>query len=456
MSNITKNWIVIGGGFQGIAAAYKLVQRGQNVTLIEKSSFLGGVLNSMPQEGLFLDLGCHLFTNSDSEITNFFLDILDGHYHPVPVSYSSIQGGHKADGLAVPDFTHLDGVLKSKAVLEIIEAAAIDHVDNIDNVADLVRTRFGFEIGNFINACIHKITTHDPANLDREMLYRLPLSRIRLLDNDTSMMLKKILVLDERLAVPSQNNPFRFSHGLETSHIPKNFYPSFHGTRGFCEMANKYLAAHGVTILTGHSVAAIRRQRKSLSVLLENHDSYNAEHVILASEPGIHSQITEGRNIFRDYLKNVPLVLFYFLIPADSDVRYTYLHDFSVDQLVYRLSSPGFYGKQCNHEGLSYLLVEVPTKVGSNIWNNPKEYERKVWNYVKCTGISQNEHPVKIIIKKTPVSYPVFGKSFRKSFSQYQQKIQKNFPDVILANPYSYAKVDSYQHFSTEIERILE
>ncbi len=37
----TKNWVVVGGGMLGLATAWKLLERGQEVTILEAAKDLG-------------------------------------------------------------------------------------------------------------------------------------------------------------------------------------------------------------------------------------------------------------------------------------------------------------------------------------------------------------------------------------------------------------------------------
>ena len=46
-----KNIIILGGGLSGLAAADKLLDAGQKVTILEKAPFLGGLASSFRMEG---------------------------------------------------------------------------------------------------------------------------------------------------------------------------------------------------------------------------------------------------------------------------------------------------------------------------------------------------------------------------------------------------------------------
>jgi phytoene dehydrogenase-like protein len=51
--------VVIGGGMAGLAASTFLARSGQNVTLVEQSTHLGGRARTKVQDGFYLNIGPH-------------------------------------------------------------------------------------------------------------------------------------------------------------------------------------------------------------------------------------------------------------------------------------------------------------------------------------------------------------------------------------------------------------
>ena len=60
-----KKVIVIGGGYAGLTAALRLVQKGHSVTLLEHASFLGGMAGTIPYQGERLEAFYHHWFTSD-------------------------------------------------------------------------------------------------------------------------------------------------------------------------------------------------------------------------------------------------------------------------------------------------------------------------------------------------------------------------------------------------------
>ena len=69
----TKNIAVIGGGYTGLVAAYRLAQAGQKVTLIERSKDLGGLASDFKIQGTNLAKAYHFYYKTD----NHLLELID-------------------------------------------------------------------------------------------------------------------------------------------------------------------------------------------------------------------------------------------------------------------------------------------------------------------------------------------------------------------------------------------
>ena len=100
------DWLVIGGGFQGVIATSLIAKQKSKIGIVERAPGLGGVLRGKEHNDLILDFGCHVFNNDKSDVTNVMLEILGGEFHPIFIEYAAITEGHKKEELAVPDFTY--------------------------------------------------------------------------------------------------------------------------------------------------------------------------------------------------------------------------------------------------------------------------------------------------------------------------------------------------------------
>ena len=71
---IKKKVIVLGSGPTGLITAWKLLEEGFKVTIIEKNSITGGLCRSWKFKDFILDTGPHIFHTPDKELKKFWIE----------------------------------------------------------------------------------------------------------------------------------------------------------------------------------------------------------------------------------------------------------------------------------------------------------------------------------------------------------------------------------------------
>ena len=64
--------IILGSGPTGLITAWKLLEKGLDVLIIEKNSNSGGLCRSWKHNGFILDTGPHIFHTPDEELRKFW------------------------------------------------------------------------------------------------------------------------------------------------------------------------------------------------------------------------------------------------------------------------------------------------------------------------------------------------------------------------------------------------
>lgn len=444
-----KPWIVAGGGFQGIIAAALLLRRGKRVVMLERAPFLGAVLSSHEQDGLFLDNGCHLFSNEDSETTDLCMEIMRERINIVDVHYASITEGHRAEELAVADFSHLPAHERARILLEIAKAPG---TTNSDDFAAVLQARYGPALAAHMRAAVKKMTLREPETLAANTLNKSPFGRVSIAGKGFGSLLKSFAAFDTALAVPSQRDPMRFYPDAAKKRSFRNFYPAEKGTKGFCLAAEKYLRDAGVEIRLGRAVTAISEKDERIECKTDDGQSYEAEGVVWALDPGALAKILWGADPLQEYAVRVPMALYYFLVPADAKINYTYIHDFSPNTPAFRVSSPGFYGQQKNASGLSYLCAEVPVVMDSEIWKAPEQIADEVWRQMTDLKMTERDRPASLIVRKTPMSYPLNAPGYAAAQANITARISQEHARIALADPNLFGKVSIARSLASRIE----
>ena len=402
-AGVGEHWAVVGGGFRGIVAAKLLREAGCRVTVIERLPGLGGILHAEEWHGLYLDKGCHYFDNADDDITRIVLEILDNQVLPVEPRLATRLDGRVSHGVALVDFSLQQSDLRRRIAEELRQAA--QQPETVDGtLATALLRRFGATATAIVSAAAAKAFAIAPEALEGTTLWSSPFQRIRPDNDRATRRLKETSGLDGRLAVSSGDDPFRFAPGV-AGYPHRFFYPSGRGLKSFCDAAEGHLRRLGVDLVLGSSLAGLRADTAGVHLELNDGETLSAERLIWTLDLGPLAGLVLGEDPVSPLLHRTPMVLYHFLVPETASPAFTYYYDFDPGSLVYRVSAPGFYGRQSNAEGQSYVVAEVVVGQDHPVWRDPMAAAPRVWDELRAAGFTEVQAPQGVKITATPVSF---------------------------------------------------
>ncbi|MGF1534594.1 MAG: NAD(P)-binding protein [Bernardetiaceae bacterium] len=403
-----QKWLIVGSGFKGIIAAYLLAQKGHQVMMVDKSTRIGGVLYSEEWNGFMLDKGCHLFDNDEDQITTLVLDILDNEVAPVSVKYASFAKGQKTEGIAVADLGRWGDETSKNILWEMIESATSSTSPSSisGSFYDVMAHRHGKTAATLIDSLVQKthiLSTHE---IDASAYHLLPYKRIKFLENEQGTILKQSSFFDERIAISSQANPMQFYQHTAKKYPHRNFYPKKNSLRGFCDKALVKLQEMGVDMQMGKAVEYIKPSGGAVEVAFGS-GSRRVDYLFWASPQELIPRLFGLEQSISDYIFAVPMVLYYFVVKRDKISDYTYIHNFNKSDYTFRVSFPSNYHQDVIQADLVYVCVEVPQQLGTDLWEQPKNFTQVIWRELQDMGLVKSETFEDVLIQKTPVSYKV-------------------------------------------------
>jgi len=106
---------ILGGGVSGLASAYELLKRGQDVEIIEKGDVLGGLAKTLSWKGRPIDMGPHIYHTPDDDIRDYWLEEFDGLFHERDHWAKNLKDGKYYDYPISREFINsLPGEMKEK------------------------------------------------------------------------------------------------------------------------------------------------------------------------------------------------------------------------------------------------------------------------------------------------------------------------------------------------------
>jgi len=433
--------VVVGGGFKGIISAGILKSAGVDVVLLEAAKSLGGVLTPIEWRGLKLDKGCHLFDNSDPDVTRLLIEILGDDWHPVNVQYASIMKELLIEGIAAVDLSRLPSKDLSQILFELVASVSIEGSERRVNAEAAMQHRFGDTAARLLLPSLAKVFAADPAELEEESVSQSLFSRARLFPDQMSEVLKSNPELDDRLACSSADDPMKYYRAAEKALAHRNFYPSSGSMGAFCDRAHEWLSGLGVDIRLGSKIFAVDLDKR-VTVSLDTGEEIAADKIIWSLDLGDFMEKAFGDSKLKQKIHPVPMALFYFLVPPDHVAKYTYCHDFNPDHKLFRFSSQGQYGAQFDEEGNIPVCCEVTTRIGTDIWEDPDSMADDLWKELLDLELVDQATPVDRFVTKTPVSYKLPKIGYREEADRAGSRIGASSDSVVYFPDLAFSKVD--------------
>ncbi|MEK0414078.1 MAG: phytoene desaturase [Bacteroidota bacterium] len=221
-----KKAVVIGSGIAGLAASIRLVAKGYEVHVYEKSDKPGGKLGFFSEKGYQFDTGPSLFTQPHQleallalvgeKLSDYFT------YHKMPVScHYFYEDGTFIEAFADPDLFAKEAHEKT--------GEPVSSIKNYLAASEKLYTRIGQV---FLNYSLHKISTLFKIPLFSALgAFKLPyITRSMHKHNVRSFKSKKLVQLFNRYATYNGSNPYVAPSMLTLiAHLEHNegsFYPS--------------------------------------------------------------------------------------------------------------------------------------------------------------------------------------------------------------------------------------
>ncbi len=343
-----KNIVIIGAGISGLATAYYLKKQSEekrldiSITVLEKSSRIGGNINTISEDGFIFDGGPRGFLAEGRRTLELCNDL--GLWNEILLSsdYSKIRyvwRNNKLNPLPAKPFD----IFKSEVIgwkeirtilLEFFKRNSPETDD--ESVADFIRRRFSGDIlDNFVELIITGIYAGDPSRLSAKSIF----PRLKELENNYKSILRGF-IKSSRKHTPQLYNE-------KINKINKRKLISLKGgMQTLVSRLSEYLSNY---IYLNTNITSIEYQSAQTAIIntdLENIRKLKADHIIFAAPAYVTAQ-------YVDPLSNALSNLLY-------KIEYAPIH----------VACFGYRKKIYTHKGFGFL---IPRKEGLKmlgcIWN---------------------------------------------------------------------------------------
>lgn len=378
---------VIGAGFNGIYAAWRLAQAGKSVVLFAGSQKLGGTMQSRQWRNFSIDIGAQVLDLRTAESEGFYADILGNRLCVLDAfSAGSITTTAVTCGIEFPDFS-----LEKEFCTAALEQLRQKHCENemqlqnqSDNYVSHVIERFGDRLGTRMIGLASKLSGGSVEQFGSGATLNLSALNRAKLGSDAEMVdLKRFSAhLNERLAVTTECG---FEPFLGKNSNPRFGYVLGGGLEVLWRRAERRLRDLGVQIEFGTTVVALRSSDKAVTLVLSDQRSLEVDAVawtlsdrLLASTAGVQAPTSESSTV-------VGLDLHVFEVKSEAITGPEYLNNFIESHLSSRFACGGVVSGQVRRDGTTFITAEVPIRRELNESPNVADSEH-VWSECKEVG----------------------------------------------------------------------
>jgi hypothetical protein len=262
------------------------------------------------------------------------------------------------------------------------------------------------------------------------------------------LKLKESKFYDDRIAVPRITN--NLSSSKENFFSFNEYYPSRGGLQFFCKKLEEKLIKNGVKIILGNSIESIFFDEK-FNIKIKG--SILKSTFIYWAAP--QYQLSNLFNIpvnLKEFLFDVPLMLYYFTVERDMVSKENYIQNFDFDFNIYRASIQSNYANNNIPENIALICCEVPVNIGSEIWNESEKYSKVIWEELFNMGIVFKSNYLNTKIIKTSSAYKLPLKGYLKAFNSLKQEVIKERTFGI--SDWDYSKNDIMKNIYNDLSKL--
>ena len=357
---------VIGGGFNGIYAAWRLAKEGEDVVLLEASTMLGGGLQSLDYRGFSVDIGAQVLDFRVAQHEEFFRDVMGDDVRVLDAfSAGSSTTGSIVRGIEFPDFSgEQDFAATALSQLRAkLSGPASGPRDDALTYPELIRERFAEPLGERIVAIAAKLAGGSVEQVGQDAALSFPMLSRAKLGSDAEMVELKLSDprLDERLAVTRDCGAPQFL-GRNTN--PRFGYPICGGLSSLWTAAQRRLAELGVRIEFSSSIVRIACDARGVTLELTDGRTETFAAVAWTLPDKLLALATGLRSLSASMPAptEVNIDLYMFEVPAAQIVGPDYVNDFNLSHRSSRYSSGGICSNQVRDDGVTFVTAEVNSR----------------------------------------------------------------------------------------------
>jgi protoporphyrinogen oxidase len=431
--------VIIGAGPAGLTAAYQLAKQGQQSTVLESDTVVGGISRTVERDGWRFDIGGHRFFTKVRAVEEFWHEVLPPEDFLLRPRMSRIYYNGKFFDYPLKAMNALKGLGIVEAGLCVLSYvwARIRPPKDQSSFEGWTTARFG----NRLYRIFFKTYT--------EKVWGVPASEIK-----ADWAAQRIKNLSLFTAVVNALMPKRNQKDI-TSLIEEFEYPKY-GPGMMWERVTEQVEAQGTKVIMGTKVTAIHHEGgRAVAVSAESgggHSRFEASnvissmpisHLLKAMDPPPPAEVLSAANglSYRDFL-TVALV-----VPEESGFPDNWIYVHSPTVRLGRIQNFGVWSPYLVKEGRTCLGLEYFVFEGDDLWTSKDEDLIELGKReLAALGLVDPSKVESGYVVRMPKAYPMYDDTYKANIQVMRDWLETNAPNVYPVGRNGMHKYNNQDH----------
>ena len=418
-----KRVIILGAGFTGLSLAWRLCERGINVSVLEAQKDIGGLAGTHRENGYCMDVGPHSLFSEDGEILDIMLKLFNGDLTPRPRQVKFYYQGKYLDyPLTAQGVLFQMGIWSGmRAGLSFLKEKIVPRRRHITGADDETVEEWAISsFGEHMYRTFFKPYT--------EQFWKIPCSELssRSIPTHTRMSFANTL----RLLLHR-----RVGKG-KVSLIERETLPTYYPASGFAEIAERIA---GVARNAG---AEILSRSRVTGVVKLSENRYRVRYISDGEEKDIEGTDVVSTIPVHQYIEMLDPPAPGEILSAAGKIDYRSLvalgivtekqnilqcgYIYMLDRPYNRVTEMNEFSPGTSPPGENIVMLEIPCLRDSTAWKADKE---ELFNMcigsLSEDGILGPGDATRLFLVKAPHAYPVYRKDYAVNLQMLLDYIEK-------------------------------
>lgn len=406
--NKNHDFCVVGAGPSGLTLAYKLLQAGKTVLLIERNDRVGGLAKSYNYQGQIFDTGPKRFHTDDQIVLDFIEEIAKGDICTIGRSTKvHFLNRYFEWPLRTKDVFKMPLHISIRCFFDLLKKREIkdgrsfkEYIISKYGVA-LYETFFAPYTAKFLRWDVEDIHSDwASTGINRTIIDKR-------VDANTLMSLLKSLVLPEK---------------IET----KFLYPSTGGFGGFYDrLLERCQQSEGFHLVLSDSITTLQKEGEQLTALTKKDQSYSFHQLIWSGNLNdLNKIISSDKRVH--YLNTV----FYNIVCRKEGIgnkTAQWIYVSKGDSLISRITCMSEFAPYTCQNGYYNFVCEVTdSQIHSHYFKDPRQYVEGILNELISMRFLKGKKYVEAIhINPVLDTYPIYHKQYNRDFGKAAAAVKK-------------------------------